>query len=153
MNSPEDFVLLSPIVQEEEGGGGVLGGLKLADAGEEGLKDYTCFTARTHWYFCSRCGVRCFAFMGHGEIRDVSYRDEEGEEKRVRGWTPKREGWREGTENGCYLSFNAATLEPGQEGERGDLRVWHEKGWISYLDQLNEVEEDRIGRPCQGGMY
>jgi hypothetical protein len=31
------------------------------------------------------------------------------------------------------------------------MREWHEKGWIVYLDNCREVEEDRVGRPCEGG--
>lgn len=127
----------------------MLGGIKVDS--EEGLKDYTCFKGRIHWYFCSKCGVRCFAFMGEGEIRDVVYTGIEGKDEKVRGWMPKREGWNEGVEKGFYFTLNAVTLEPGQEG--CDLREWHEKGWIVYLDELKEVEEDRLGRPFEGGMY
>jgi len=59
-----------------------------------------------------------------------------------------------------YLSINATSLEPGQEGL--DLREWwvaleskrraltggrHEKGWITYLDCLEEKGEDRLHVP------
>jgi hypothetical protein len=109
------------------------------------LADYTCFKARIHWYFCPKCGVRCFAFMGEGEVREVEVAGE-----RVKAWAPK-EGWKEGLATGGYLSVNAATLEAGQEGL--DLREWTEKGWITYLDYLKEAEEDRLGVPHEGGMY
>ena len=67
----------------------------------------------------------------------------------VRAWKPKKEGW---TENGTgYLSVNAATLEQDQEGL--DLREWHEKGWIGYLDCKEEVGDDRFETPYEGGMY
>lgn len=141
MSSPDDFVLLSPITTAADG---AAGGLKVDN--DDGLKDYTCFEAKIHWYFCSRCGVRCFALMGEGEIRDVNV-----EGKVQRGWTPKKEGWVEGYENTGYLSLNAATLEPGQDG--CDLKEWTEKGWIAYLDTLHEVGEDRLAQPHVGGMY
>jgi len=84
--------------------------------------------------------------MGEGVVKEV---EGEGEEK-VKYWGAK-EGWVEGTENGSYLSVNAATLEAGQEGL--DLREWHEKGWIAYLDELDEVEGNRLQKPHRGGMY
>jgi hypothetical protein len=127
-DSPNDFRLLSPLDPQKE------------------LSDYMCFDKRIHWYFCPRCGVRCFAFMGEGEVREV----EIGGEK-MQVWGAKKEGWVEGTGHGCYLSVNAATLEAGQEGL--DLREWHEKGWIAYLDVLDEVEGNRLGKPFKGGMY
>jgi hypothetical protein len=123
-----DFRLLSPLDPKKD------------------LSDYTCFGARIHWYFCPNCGVRCFAFMGEGVVKEV---EGEGEEK-VKYWGAK-EGWVEGTENGSYLSVNAATLEAGQEGL--DLREWHEEGWIAYLDELDEVEGNRLQKPHRGGMY
>lgn len=50
-----------------------------------------------------------------------------------------------------YLSINAASLDPGQEG--CDLREWTEKEWVVYLDCLEEVGENRAGKPHVGGMY
>ncbi len=84
--------------------------------------------------------------MGEGEVKEV----EIGGEK-VRVWAPKEDGWKEGTQYTGLLSVNAATLEAGQEGL--DLRQWTEKGWITYLDFLNKVGEDRLGAPYEGGMY
>jgi hypothetical protein len=126
-----DFRLLSPLDPQKE------------------LSDYTCFHKQIHWYFCPKCGVRCFAFMGEGVVKEA-----EVEGKTVKVWGPK-EGWIEGTENGSYLSVNAVTLEAGQEGL--DLREWTEKGWIAYLDILlvpqQEPGENRLGKPFEGGMY
>ncbi len=48
-----------------------------------------------------------------------------------------------------YLTVNAITLEPGQEGL--DLTEWTEKGWIRYLDLNGSL--DQIGVPNPGGMY
>ncbi|PMD38090.1 hypothetical protein L207DRAFT_376138, partial [Hyaloscypha variabilis F] len=130
-DSVNDFRLLSPLDPQKE------------------LSDYRCASGETHWYFCPKCGVRCFTFMGEGEVREV-----ESEGKVVKFWAPK-EPWVEGTEYGSYLSVNAATLEAQQEGL--DLREWHEKGWITYLEWLgekpNDHGEDRMGAPHVGGMY
>jgi hypothetical protein len=86
--------------------------------------------------------------MGESQVKEVEI---EGEKVKV--WAPK-EPWVEGTDD-VYLSVNAATLDARQEGL--DLREWHEKGWIAYLDWLGEKPgengEDRLGVPHVGGMY
>ena len=128
-SSPDDFMLLQPL-----------------NPMEGGLEDYQCFAKWSHWYFCRTCGVRCFTFAGEGGVREVETLDGKGV---VKAWMPKKEGWVEGKTG--YLSVNASTLEPGQEGL--DLNEWTEKGWIAYLDCKNEVEEDRMGKPFEGGMY
>jgi len=135
---------------------------------EQGLKNYQCFDKMSDWWFCGVCGVRAFS-TGHelrtGEIRKVNLKElgvlevngetvEDGERE---VWMCPKEGevdgkiveWKEGKTG--YLSVNATALEADQEG--CDLREWHEKGWISYLDCLDRVEENRLGRPWRGGMY
>lgn len=126
-SSPHDFQLLSPLSPAQD------------------LLDYTCFAGRIHWYFCGKCGVRCFAFNGESEVRDVL--DMQGKE--VRAWTPRRDGWEEAKTG--YLSVNAATLDQDQEGL--DLREWSEKGWIAYLDCKYGPGETRLKEPHEGGMY
>ncbi|KAJ3165044.1 hypothetical protein HDU88_004763 [Geranomyces variabilis] len=155
--APGDFVLLAPLPDP------------LTQLG-----DYTCFDGFIHWLFCKTCGVRCFAFAGHGEMvpldsasrlaDDVAHVpaqpyhraggdgcvQQQQQQKQV--WRPRKEGWVEGVEGGTsYLSVNAATLDPGQDGL--DLREWHEKGWIVYLDGWEEKEESCFGKPHVGGMY
>lgn len=125
---------------EESMGKGAVG-LKM---GSGGLLDYTCFDKQIHWYFCSICGVRCFDFTGKSELITTTL-----EGKEVRAWKPKKEGWKENQTG--YLSINACTLEQDQEGL--DLREWHEKRWIGYLDCKEEVGEDRFGEPYPGGIY
>jgi hypothetical protein len=51
-----------------------------------------------------------------------------------------------------YLSVNAVTLEPSDDT---DLRMWHNKGWIFYVENLtdNTSEKMRVGEPYEGGMY
>jgi hypothetical protein len=145
-SAPDDFLLLSPLDPFAE------------------LGDYRCWEGRTHWFFCKSCGVRCFGFIGEGEvserdipfvkipIRDPATGKETGVEEIVgkkRVWTPKREGWKEGS--GSYLSLNAHTLDAKQEGL--DLREWAEKKWICYLDCLDETGEDNYDKPHEGGTY
>jgi hypothetical protein len=134
IDSPGDFLLLSPLDPA---------------SGESGLRDYMCFAKNAHWYFCGVCGVRCFTVAGEGEVREAEVQVEGGKEKR-RVWGVKREGWDE-VNGPSYLSVNAATLEPGQEGF--DLREWTEKGWIAYFDSKDEIGEDRLLKPHVGGMY
>jgi hypothetical protein len=127
IDPPRDFMLLSPL-----------------NPTTGGLKDYTCFAKNAHWYFCGTCGVRCFAVAGEGEIREV---DIDGTKREV--WMVKSEGW---DESGLsYLTVNAATLEPGQEGF--NLKEWTEKGWIAYWDIKDWIGDGRMGEPHEGGMY
>lgn len=50
-----------------------------------------------------------------------------------------------------YLSVNAVTLE--QEGDV-DLKMWHEKGWIHYVEcRRDDGTPYRLGEPHEGGMY
>ncbi|MBE7180481.1 MAG: hypothetical protein INR71_04585 [Terriglobus roseus] len=128
---PRDFALLAP-----------------ADPSQ--LAGYACNDGNISWSFCRACGVRCFAFWGRGERGEVRV---EGEQEAREAWRPVAsvdgEEWREG--RNAYLSVNAATLEAGQE--EGDLRVWHEKGWVCYLDCKDDKDENHFGRPAEGGMY
>ncbi|RFU34746.1 hypothetical protein B7463_g1604, partial [Scytalidium lignicola] len=159
ISSPDDFLLLSPISKD-----GSKGGIK---TNEGGLKSYTCFAKKTHFYFCSRCGVRCFSIAGEGELKSVpaevippvpqnylhgplAPQDVEINEGKVKVWSPQKEGWLEEIRP-HYLSVNAATPEPGQDGL--DLKEWSEKGWISYLNCLKDVREQRLEDPYEGGMY
>lgn len=156
---PDDFFLLSPISKD-----GSFGGIK---TGEGGLKDYTCFEGDIHFYFCPNCGGRCFSLVGEGEIKSIPAdsipppprkylhdsvipppQEVESNDGVIKAWSPKKEGWNEGQ---TYLSVNAVSLEPGQEGL--DLREWTEQGWIFYLDTWEQVGEDRLKLPHEGGMY
>jgi hypothetical protein len=127
-HASKDFALLSPLDPLTE------------------LGDYTCFDHDIHWLFCKKCAVRCFAFSGEGE---VSRKEIDGVETQI--WTPKVDDARPDDGPVSYLSINAQTLEPGQEGL--DLKDWHEKKWVCYLDSLDEKENDRYGVPHRGGTY
>lgn len=122
----EDFALLSPLDPFTE------------------LGDYLVFDKLIHWFFCKTCGGRCFSLYGEGE---VVTKEIEGETRQV--WIPKP--IEQGAARRLYLSVNAHSLDEGQEGL--DLREWHEKGWIQYLDVLDMKEEPRFGKPYRGGIY
>lgn len=70
---------------------------------------------------------------------------------RQQAWVIKKDSMRSPTRE-LYLSVNAVTIEPRQEG--CDLREWHEKGWINYLD-INNPEDDQRHTTIahEGGMY
>ncbi|KAF2862391.1 hypothetical protein K470DRAFT_9674 [Piedraia hortae CBS 480.64] len=141
-HSPSDFAVLTPLTVED---GSTLG-------------DYLVFKRKHHWYFCRECGVHCFAFGSpdgtgspHGEIVTVTRTSlgltpPEGD---VEVWRPKEAGWDEGRKG--YLSINATTLDADQAGL--DLREWHEKKWIAYVDCKDGVGMLREGEPHQGGVY
>jgi hypothetical protein len=129
----------------------------------EELGDYRCLGGLIRFIFCKTCGVRCFSLVGEGEVLEkevpevkIPGRMEEGNEVPERNiggvktkvWVPKEKS--EG-EYGTILSVNAYTLEAKQEGL--DMREWHEKGLICYLDTLDEKEGERYDRPHIGGAY
>ncbi|KAL6852737.1 hypothetical protein ACO1O0_007285 [Amphichorda felina] len=137
-SSPDDFFLLSPLDPYTE------------------LGDYQCDGRYLHFFFCRNCGGRCFIFMGEGEVVDADLGALGVGEGTVKAWRPKKDGWKEGkVKHGCYLSVNAYTLDPDQEGL--DLREWKEKKWVYYLDDLKSGQEGAGGpsyeRPHPGGAY
>jgi hypothetical protein len=139
----DDFILTSPTTIEE-------------------LGEYRTGSKKTAWYFCKDCGVRVFAVVGVweqvkldvGEWAGGVEKSGEGEMRKVwrsRGTTKMVE--KDGGEVEVpyhYLSVNAVTLEPGGEV---DLKMWHEKGWIGYIDSRFRKGEMRLGEPHDGGMY
>lgn len=159
-DSPADFMLLSPSEPTPE----------------NGISNYKCNENILNWYFCSKCGSRCYLTRGPWEHAEVEFpvgllkaagmEVEGGEEelKKVKVYKPKKEGWDEKSpgpegKRTAYLSVNATTLHPLQEGL--DLRVIKEKGWVLYLDWLSvDPSSGKVvrknystERPCVGGMY
>jgi hypothetical protein len=137
INPTEHYILLSPKPSE--------------------LGDYRCFEKKHGWLFCKQCGVRVLGLGGEWEETEVDVREWAGESTSSLGpgvkeglqtvWKTKakEEGKR------YYLSINAVTLEPSEEI---DLREWHEKGWIFYVEcRRNDGTSLRFGEPHEGGMY
>ena len=122
------------------------------DAPGSGMGKYKCGNKYLDWYFCATCGVRCFTICGKTEVVEVELPTEFGQD-RANVWRPMKghEGWTEGQGGNSYFSLNATTLDAGQEGL--DLRSIHEKGWVVYVDGLDDVGERRAGEPHRGGMY
>ncbi|UQC73850.1 uncharacterized protein CLUP02_00497 [Colletotrichum lupini] len=135
-SAPDDFLLLKPLDPYND------------------LGDYTVYEKDLHFLFCKDCGMRCFTFMGKGEVVDVDLTvlgvgagtDSGSEEKKARSkggpaatatageksmtkvWRPKKEGWVEGKKFGSYLSVNGYSVDAGQEGF--DLREITEKNRV-----------------------
>lgn len=141
--SPDnDFILISPTNLEE-------------------LGDYRVFSKKNGWYFCKQCGVRVFGVAGVWESTHVNVEqwasgksDGTGNTQSVmmsRPTTRTREvDGKEVTEPYHYLSVNAVTLEPSEDI---DLRMWHEKGWVGYVDCRDRKGPPRTEQPYEGGMY
>ena len=68
-----------------------------------------------------------------------------GGEEGTKVWLTKPDGKKH------YLSVNAVTLDEGQPNL--DLREWHEKGWVFYVDCLERKGKPTFDGPYVGGMY
>ncbi|KEY71694.1 hypothetical protein S7711_10643 [Stachybotrys chartarum IBT 7711] len=135
--APEDFLLLSPLDPFED------------------LGDYRP-GPDLRFLYCKTCAVRCFTFMGEGELVDLKGLDVPSagnDNGPVKAWRPKKEGWREGRAEGCYLSVNGYTIDQGQKDL--DLRELTEKKIMSYIDCLVDVDKQSptLERPHFGGAY
>ena len=69
--------------------------------------------------------------------------------KKIKFWASKAEGWAE--EDKHWLRVNAQSLDPQQGGL--DLREWHDRQWIQYVNMLNEIPGAQYDRPYEGGTY
>jgi hypothetical protein len=138
----DDFILTSPATIAE-------------------LGDYRTLTKKTGWYFCKDCGVRIVGLAGTWEQVELDVEKwagtkQAGGDVLQKVWktngttrTVEKDG-KEVTEPYHYLSVNAVTLEPGGEV---DFKMWHEKGWIFYVDSRFRKESMRVGEPHEDGMY
>jgi hypothetical protein len=133
--NPRDFLLLSPLDPDQ------------------GLSTYQCNDKSNKYYFCPRCGVRCFTFGGVSEIvtlDSAELGDAEGEAKRE-VWRAKWDG-QDATRP--YISVNGVTIEYREDF---DLRVLTEEKRVQYFDDRSEPEEKkgppRWERPYYGGCY
>ncbi|KAF2818411.1 hypothetical protein CC86DRAFT_157126 [Ophiobolus disseminans] len=142
INPAEDYILTSPTSVDE-------------------LGDYRCFAEKHGWYFCKKCGVRFLGLGGSWEqveldIEQWAGTKNEGEEEKLQKvWKTKGEPKiveKQGKKvtKPYYLSVNAVTLEPSEDI---DLRKWHEKGWILYVETRREDGTPTGTTPHEGGMY
>jgi hypothetical protein len=164
VNDPAvDFVVLAPLDPLGDGGGDGDGdGDGSSSSSSSTLATYRCNSGRIAMLFCRTCGGRCFNVAGEGEVVDVDLaalgvgdyvQKRAGAEPNADGltrvWRPKK-GFADGAGRD-YLSVNAHSLDARQDGL--DLREWHEKEWILYLDFLDKPELQRYGKPYAGGVY
>lgn len=155
-NPRDDFVVLSPLDMDGE------------------LSKYQCYDKKRNYYFCPRCGVRCFTLGGQGEVMEVEDEDVEGclgeddcgevvevrmggEETQGGKGKRRRKVWRMnwdgGKETEPYVSVNGTTIEWREDF---DLRVLTEEKRVMYLDGRSEPEKERErrwDRPHYGGIY
>ena len=133
-NPRDDFMLLSPLDPDRE------------------LSIYQCLSKRHRFYFCPKCGVRCFTGGTPGEtvVVDSTELGNDMEGKRE-VWRMK---WDGKIETEPYLSINGTTIDPREDF---DLRVLTEEKRVQYFDGRSEPEEKkeeaRWDRPHYGGSY
>lgn len=111
-----------------------------------GLTDYLCVDRVVHWFFCSTCGVRCFAYCGDGEVDEIDLEEKlsgKSEGKMTRVWR-----YTKPTEH--YLSINGLTIEPDQEGF--DLRHAVKEKWVLY-DDMKDGLPPSADYPHRGGAW
>lgn len=111
-NPRNDFVLLSPLNPDHE------------------LSTYLCHDKKRKFYFCPKCGVRCFTFTGEGEIEIVDLAGWGGSDKKGISeiWHAR---WNGEEEMRPYLSVNGTTIDFRADF---DLRVLTEEKRVMYLD-------------------
>ena len=133
-NPRDDFMLLSPLDPDNE------------------LSIYQCYDKKNKYYFCPKCGVRCFTIGREGEVVvvDLTELDENKEGKRE-VWRVK---WDGNYDTEPYASINGTTIDWREDFE---LRVLTEEKRVQYLDDRSEPEEKkkegRWDRPHYGGCY
>jgi hypothetical protein len=137
-----DFILTSPSNPEE-------------------LGDYRTRSKKCGFYFCKNCGVRTFAVAGKWEQIDLDIDkwagNDGGDGKTQKVWVTRGKGdtyteladGKEIEKPLHYVSINAVTLEGV------DLREWHEKKWIFYVENRERKNGTKVryGAPHEGGMY
>jgi hypothetical protein len=122
-NPKDDFMVLSPLDPDRE------------------LGVYTPEGGRHKWFFCPKCGVRCFAVGGNG-----------GGEGEVVAVASSELGL--GDETMPYVSINGITIDWSEDF---DMRVLTEEKRVQYFDDKSEPEakkkDPRWERPHYGGCY
>ncbi|KAJ5608669.1 hypothetical protein N7528_009236 [Penicillium herquei] len=130
-NPRADFVLLSPLDPDLS------------------LSTYQCHDEKRKFYFCPKCGIRCFTFTGVGETDIVSLRELGDNQEGTREvWRAK---WDGEIDSRPYVSVNATTIDCREDF---DLRALTEEKRVQYFDDRSEPgekKEARWDRPHYGG--
>ncbi|KAL4982464.1 hypothetical protein BDW68DRAFT_170737 [Aspergillus falconensis] len=127
-DAPNEFFLLSPLDLEE-------------------LGNYQCFKRLVNWFFCPKCGIRCFGVAARLERDYIDPRrfsmaissEEEGKQiTAIKGLDGKQripvlrlgpEGYKENQTG--YFTLNALTIDQDQaHGSRLDLRRIVDNKWL-----------------------
>ncbi|TWU72021.1 hypothetical protein ED733_000391 [Metarhizium rileyi] len=138
-NTTDDFLLLSPLNPLEE------------------LGDYLVNKKVLHWLYCMTCGVRCFTFMGTGEVvhLDLAQLGVPGyldTNIKTRVWRAKEGGGH--PDYGTYLSVNGNTVDAS--ATVFDMRSLVEQKCVQYYDYLAEDDQRqpvRYRQPHRAGCY
>jgi len=145
-----DFILLSPLDPLME------------------LTNYKCVEKTQNILFCPTCGIRVLNVrapagepIGEIVVKDLSNIglsqeqlkrlgfENEADASEVKVHVPSA-GWKELITH--FLRINAHALDAGQEGL--DLREWHERKWVQYVNWFDEVDGARsYDRPFHFGAY
>lgn len=95
---------------------------------------YQCNAKTQNFYFCPKCGVRCFTFRGVGEIVTINSADLSlppsitSKDGKIQVWQTK---WDEANEEIPYVSVNGVTIEPREDF---DLAVLTEQKRVQYCE-------------------
>ena len=147
-HAPDDFFVLSPLDPEND----------------NVLSRYMTGQKRSSWWFCNKCGVRCFTTRHETEQAEVELpsksleqlgfteHPEPSEDGLVKMpvWKIKNEGFAESPHGTSYFSLNAVTLDAHQGL---NLAAWHENKWVQYVDSLGDGKGWKTGEPHPGGIY
>jgi hypothetical protein len=147
-DTPNDFILLSPLDPLKE------------------LTNYKCVEKGMNLLFCPTCGIRAFIAeapegepigeivtkdlssigLSQSQLKKLGFENDAEEVKvHVTGNT-----WKEGITH--WLRVNAHALDADQEGL--DIREWHERKWVQYVNWFDEVDGARsYDRPFHFGTY
>ncbi|GIC88107.1 uncharacterized protein Aud_004498 [Aspergillus udagawae] len=124
------------------------------------MGDYRCGSGRVQWFFCPKCGVRCFATAGPW-IKDEIGRDlvEKARSPETFEGRDRLSVWRmdpalyQEHQTG-YVSVNALTIDQDQPHEQSlDLRQLVDQKVVEYMDCKERKGEKRYTYPHEGGTW
>ncbi|KUL87462.1 hypothetical protein ZTR_04535 [Talaromyces verruculosus] len=126
----------------------------------ESMSDYRCGSGHVQWFFCPKCGVRCFAAAGPWIKNEISRDlvDKAISPKRFEGgkslsvWRMDPAVYLE-MKTG-YVSINALTIDQDQLHDQSlDLRHLVDEKAVEYMDGKEGKGERRYTYPHEGGAW